>query len=92
MGGEGSMMHAIKSLQANRALRKKRKSLSEIRDSGYTQKGNDSLVFKKVDALELKRIKKNIQLQMRREARRKNILSLVLTLLFILVIVYLVFG
>ena len=68
MGGEGSMMHAIKSLKENRALLKRRK-IRELKDVlAENQKTGIDLEFKQVSPSELLRIKRNI----RRKARERR--------------------
>ena len=76
MGGEGSMLHAIKSLKNNRALVKKRKSRSH---SDLLLDGNSKtqVEFKKVSPQELERIKDEI----RKEARRGRLKELVICIL-----------
>lgn len=56
MGGEGSMMHAIKSLKANRSMLKKRKLASK--DDVYGKKNVTKLHFKKSTQRDVARIRK----------------------------------
>ena len=62
MGGEGSMMHAIKSLQENRAL------LKNKRRKNYTAKSGvkTELQFKKATPEAIKQAKLNAQKEQRR--------------------------
>jgi len=55
MGGEGSMLHAIKSLQSNRILLKER-NFKKIRDSYIDNSQKTELKFKELSPTELFRI------------------------------------
>ncbi|NHF61349.1 hypothetical protein FK220_018490 [Flavobacteriaceae bacterium TP-CH-4] len=70
MGGEGSMASAILSLKQNRALLKKR-SIRELKDVLREKSGKTELEFKKVDAKDLARLKKEIRKEARTNARNE---------------------
>jgi nickel-dependent lactate racemase len=80
MGGEGSMMHAIKSLKANRELLKRRKLKSK--DDVYGKKSVTKLHFKKSSRWDVIRVRKQMFIQKEKEKRR-TILAVFLTLLVI---------
>lgn len=80
MGGEGSMMHAIKSLKANRELLKRRKLKSK--DDVYGKKSVTKLHFKKSTRWDVIRVRKQMFIQKEKEKRR-TMLAIVLTLLVI---------
>ncbi|MEY8779675.1 hypothetical protein AB9K32_04570 [Allomuricauda sp. XS_ASV26] len=58
MGGEGSMMHAIKSMKLNRSMLKKRKLKSK--DNIYGTKNVTELYFKKSTQRDIARIRKKM--------------------------------
>ncbi|MEW2921980.1 hypothetical protein AB1A65_10965 [Muricauda sp. ANG21] len=68
MGGEGSMMHAIKSLKENRSLLKKRKLQSK--DDVYGKKNVTKLYLKKSTPRDIARIKKMMFIEREKEKRR----------------------
>lgn len=76
MGGEGSMLHALKSLKNNRALLKKRKSRSQ-NELLLDATGKTKVEFKEVEPEELERIKSEI----RKEARKSKIRELIICIL-----------
>lgn len=84
MGGEGSMISAIKTLKMNRALLKKRKikNLSDIHSETDTV---TELEFKHVAEEELRAIKADIQERADREQRSS--LRLLAILVFILLLI-----
>jgi len=87
MGGEGSMMHAIKSLKANRSMLKKRRLKSK--DDVYGKKSVTKLHFKKSTPRDLARIRKMMFIQKEKE-KRTMFYAIVVTFL-LLFILYLIF-
>lgn len=90
MAGEGFMMHAIKSLQANRAQLKDRRAKAKYGD--HTLDHHGQLAFKKVDAATLERLKADIRTQARRGKRRYLGLMSMTLLLLIAVSLWLIYG
>lgn len=86
MGGEGSMMHAIKSLKNNRSLLSKRKEKGALSGSYENIKLKE---LPKATPEQLLKIKKKLKRE-NREARIKNIL-LFLVLLFGVIAIFLFF-
>ncbi len=82
MGGEGSMMHAIKSLKENRSLLKKRKLKSK--DDVYGRKSITKLHFKKSTPRDINRIKKMMFIQQEKE-KRGMLYAAIVTVLLIFV-------
>ncbi|MBO0323334.1 hypothetical protein J0X14_13580 [Muricauda sp. CAU 1633] len=80
MGGEGSMMHAIKSLKENRSLLKKRKLKSK--DDVYGRKSITKLYFKKSTPRDINRIKKMMFIQKEKEKRGMFYAAIATVLLF----------
>lgn len=80
MGGEGSMMHAIKSLKENRGLLKKRRLQSK--DDVYGKKNVTRLQFKKSTPRDISRIKKMMFIQKQKE-NRLTFWAFVVTILLI---------
>ncbi|MDG1570692.1 hypothetical protein OZ410_00055 [Robiginitalea sp. M366] len=89
MGGEGSMLHAIKSMKQNRALLKKRRKGNR---SDYIGDGATPLSFKEVSPEELARIKAGIRSRAARERRREWLLWGVLVVLTTLGLLWLFGG
>ncbi|MEO2052316.1 MAG: hypothetical protein ABGX00_11185 [Allomuricauda sp.] len=83
MGGEGSMMHAIKSLKENRALLKRRRLKSK--DDVYGKESVTQLHFKKATKKDLLRIRKQMFIQREKEIRR-TWLAVLLTIIAFLVL------
>jgi hypothetical protein len=83
MGGEGSMMHAIKSLKENRALLKRRRLKSK--DDVYGKESVTQLQFKKATKKDLLRIRKQMFIQREKEIRR-TWLAVLLTIIAFLVL------
>nr|WP_299339846.1 hypothetical protein [Allomuricauda sp.] len=79
MGGAGHMLHAIKSLKANRALKKGRKvkRLKDVLDDSTVK---TTLEFKEVEPQELERIKTNIRREARKRRRKEIILYMIVSL------------
>jgi len=84
MGGGGHMLHAIKSLQANRALRKKRNRASKEDFVGVVQ--TTELQFIEPTPQAMRKVKKLIKTNAKKE--RINTLAAVLTTILILCILY----
>lgn len=87
MGGEGSMMHAIKSLKANRTMLKKRKLRSV--DDVYGKKGVTKLHFKKSTPRDIARIRKMMFIQ--KEKEKRIMFYAIITTILLFFIVYLLF-
>ncbi len=87
MGGEGSMMHAIKSLKANRSMLKKRKLASK--DDVYGKKNVTKLHFKKSTRRDVARIRKKMFIQKEKEKRQMFYAIIATILLFF--VMYLLF-
>lgn len=85
MGGEGSMSHAVVSNRENRKLLKRRK-FKDIKALMKFNSGKTELEFKKVPPEELKKIKSDIRLRAKKEAR-KNILINFLAVVIILIVI-----
>ncbi|GLU45064.1 hypothetical protein [Allomuricauda sp. NBRC 101325] len=83
MGGAGGMLHAIKSLKANRELLKKRKLKSK--DDIYGKQSVTKLHFKKSTRRDILRIQKKMFIQRQRE-KRQTALAVVVTLILFLVL------
>ena len=81
MGGEGSMMHAIKSFNLNRSMLKKRKikSKSDI----YGKPNVTKLYFKKSTPRDIARIRKKMFIQKEREKRVLLYATIATILLFL---------
>lgn len=67
MGGEGSMMHAIKSLQNNRSLLKRRKSRSK--DDVYGKKSVTMLNLKTSTRKDINRIRRLMEVEKHKNTR-----------------------
>lgn len=87
MGGEGSMMHAIKSLKANRTLLKKRKLRSV--DDVYGKKSVTKLHFKKSTPRDIARIRKMMFIQ--KEKEKRIMFYAIITTILLFFILYLLF-
>lgn len=87
MGGEGSMMHAIKSLKANRTMLKKRKLRSV--DDVYGKKSVTKLHFKKSTPRDIARIRKMMFIQ--KEKEKRIMFYAIITTILLFFIVYLLF-
>ena len=87
MGGEGSMLHAIKSLKNNRALVKKRKSRSH-NDLLLEGTSKTKIEFKKVSADELERIKAEIRLESRKAKLKELVIFLIVVALMIALVIW----
>ena len=86
MGGAGHMLHAIKSLKANRALLKNKRSKnrgSSIADS------NTQIEFKKVKPEELDRIKAEIRKEAQKSKQKELILGVIIFIGLITLFVWL---
>ncbi len=79
MAGEGSMLHAIKSLKQNRALLKKRRAKKQ--EISY---GSDVTMveFKEVSPEELERVKKKIRTEAS-QSKRHDILIFIVALIVV---------
>lgn len=87
MAGEGHMLHAIKSLKANRALLKKHRSKNK---NSLTSDSVTRVEFKKVSDEQLKLVKKDI----REKAKKAQIISMVqfgCILLILSMVIYFIF-
>lgn len=84
MGGEGSMMHAIKSLKQNRALVKKRKRRNR---EDYISSARTELNLKKSTAQDMMVIRQKIAVQKKKNLRA-TVYAVVATVL-LLVLLYL---
>lgn len=87
MGGEGSMMHAIKSLKANRSMLKKRKLRSV--DDVYGKKSVTKLHFKKSTRRDIARIRKMMFIQ--KEKEKRQMFYAIITTILLFFIIYLLF-
>lgn len=87
MAGEGSMMHAIKSLAYNKSLRNKynRTSWKDYKSSNYTP-GNDPI--KSTPEL-LESIRTRIQAENKKRKKHQIMLALLL-IIFSIVVIYLI--
>lgn len=83
MGGEGSMMHAIKSLKANRELLKKRKLKSK--DDIYGKQSITKLHFKKSTRRDILRVQRKMFIERQKE-KRQIAMAVVVTLILFLVL------
>lgn len=88
MGGEGSMLHAIKSLKQNRALLKKRRSKNA---NDYIGDGVTKVEFKKVNAAELKAIKSAIRAEARKTRNREILLAVAVAAAMGLFVIWLIY-
>ncbi|MAU70712.1 MAG: hypothetical protein CML04_01330 [Pseudozobellia sp.] len=88
MGGEGSMLHAIKSLKANRALLKQKRSKDF---KSYIGDGKTKVQFKKVSEEELAKIKENIRLEARISRNKEILLVIVILLVMGVLLIWLTF-
>lgn len=79
MGGEGHMLHAIKSLRANRALLKKRINRKKGDYSGIH--GKHKAVFKKTTVADMIAVRKKIK-QYKRMEQQRYLLAFGITLAF----------
>lgn len=73
MGGEGSMASAILSLKQNRSLLKKR-NIRELKELIYEKSGKTDLAFKEISPEELARIKEEIRMEAKINARNKVVI------------------
>ena len=87
MGGEGSMMHAIKSMKLNRSMLKKRKLKSK--DDVYGTKNVTELYFKKSTQRDIARIRKMMFIQ--KEKEKRIMFYAIITTILLFFIVYLLF-
>ncbi|WP_318308325.1 hypothetical protein [Flagellimonas crocea] len=87
MGGEGSMMHAMKSLRANREMLKKRRLKS--RDDVYGKENITKLNFKKSTRRDIVRIRKKMFIQKEKE-KKQMFYAIIATILFFFML-YLLF-
>jgi len=88
MGGEGSMAHAVVSSRENRKLLKRRK----FKDTKALMKfhsGKTELEFKEVTPEELKRIKADIRLRAKKEAKRITLIYFLVSLVLLTLILIL---
>ncbi|BDW93995.1 hypothetical protein [Flagellimonas marinaquae] len=83
MGGEGSMMHAIKSMKLNRSMLKKRKLKSK--DDVYGTKNVTELYFKKSTQRDIARIRKKMFIQKEKE-KRHMIYAVIATIIFFFIL------
>jgi hypothetical protein len=74
MGGEGSMLHAIKTLKQNRALLKKRRSKNA---NDLIGDGQTKVEFKTVSPEEMAIIKESIRAEARKKRKKDIILAVV---------------
>ncbi|MFN3137376.1 MAG: hypothetical protein ACE37L_06790 [Allomuricauda sp.] len=88
MGGEGSMMHAIKSLKANRNMLKKRKLKSK--SDVYGTKSVTELHFKKASRRDIVRIRKKMFIQREKEKRAMFYAVLATVVLFFILFMLLI--
>jgi len=84
MGGEGSMMHAIKSLKENRALLKRRKLRSK--DDIFGVSSTTKLEFKKTRPEDMAKIRLRIEKE-KKKIRRINLFAAITTFAIILLVV-----
>ncbi len=87
MGGEGSMLSAIKTLKQNRALLKKRK-LRELKDVLYAESGKTELEFTQISPKELDALK----FQIREKAKKARITEIFIYLASIIVTFLIFWG
>ncbi|MHA7831293.1 MAG: hypothetical protein ACX93O_09335 [Flagellimonas sp.] len=90
MGGEGSMASAILSLKQNRSLLKKR-NIRELKDLIYEKSGKTDLAFKETSSQELARIKEEIRMEAKINARKEVILYSIAFVLAVGLVAYLSF-
>ncbi len=82
------MLHAIKSLKANRALLKQKRSKDF---KSYIGDGKTKVQFKKVSEEELAKIKENIRLEARISRNKEILLVIVILLVMGVLLIWLTF-
>lgn len=89
MGGGGAMSMANSSLKYNRSLTGKRK-FKNAKDLLIKKSGKNKLEFKKVSALELAKIKRQIRHDALKRAKRTAIVYVCAIIVTVFIIAYLV--
>ena len=87
MGGEGSMAHAVVSSRENRKLLRRRK-FKDTKALIKFHSGKTELEFKKVTPEELNRIKTNIRLRAKKEAKRITLIYFLVSLVLLILILF----
>ncbi len=85
MGGEGSMMHAIKSFKYNRSLLKKRKLKSK--EDVYGKSSGIKLHFKKATSKDIERARK-VALESQKKHRTILLVSTLITIAFLALFIW----
>lgn len=88
MGGGGHMLHAIKSLQANRALRKKRKRASK--ESFLGKESTTKLHFKEATPHAMLHVKKLVKNNAKQE-RISTLAAVITTILILCLLCWIIF-
>ena len=92
MGGEGSMLHAINTIRANRALRgsKRRKFRNKMLRLKFqnSSKRNINSYKKDISKEDLEKVKNQIRLQIIKDQEKSYILSIIFLCVFVLILSY----
>lgn len=90
MPGEGGMLHAIKTIANNRALKRsqRQKSWKKTVDNYKFKKTKYSFDSIKLTDEELKKVKTEIKLKIQKQKRKEAFLAIILTIIFFIALYF----